>query len=265
MRRAFLGLLTILSACIAGYIVEWDLPLPRSGSGSIGYSAPPLFDANGDSLPDVVVYSPDSVTLYDGASRQRFWAISRPSGYTYVSLWRLAQADADPSRELIYVAYRISAENVIFYRFYIRDCRTHALEFTSPEMSHYVGVMIGDIDGDGMEEMGCNTGDSLNARLKVYGWSGPGVDELPVSRPRVALPVASPVPSSGPIALAVPYAPPGTPVVIADASGRAIRTLVNPGSELVVWDARDANGLPAPPGVYFFTAGEVSGKLEVVR
>jgi len=264
-----------LNPCMvfAGYQVEWTLPfhsigIPWTSNSQYAWST------DGDSAPELFV--PDSAVLhiYSGQTHNLLWDAPTP-GFEYpgnflayahpgIYPFYVARLHGGSSLQLVVPAYR--ADSLDANGFFVYDCATHALEYSSPLVAELGGVFVADIDGDGRDEICQVCGDT--PQLLVYGWTGAGISMG--STPAVVNdPVrVLPCPARRSILFCVPGAPDGASIDVTDAVGRRIRripTIAATTNRQVTWDCNDDRGLPVVPGTYFYRCGGASGKLEVVK
>jgi len=213
-------------------------------------------DANDDGLTDVQVsYGGDSIVLYDGASHAAFWSISSQHAGYLLSGISVANMDDDSAPELVAYHARSSTSS---FRFDVLDCASHAVLYSSPEMSPWLLATLSDLARPGVYDVCVITGDSISHTLQVYGWSA-GAQELPTSRLSTLRP--SPIPCTGRVAID------GTlfcAAEILDATGRIVRTLP-PSAGPLVWDGKDQTGEPCPAGCYIVRAGALLSRVDIVR
>jgi hypothetical protein len=258
--------LALLLSLPSGYGVVWQMSLQRA-QVSVGYEVPNL-DTDADSLPDIVAsygYSRcESVAFFNGITHQLLWTIPNP--YPSYSSWSYsgtANTDADGTPELVLWG---GAYASVPYpsRFRIYDCVSHLLEFESPEFASgsYISVpVLRDIDGNGRSEICLGYGDTLDYTWVAYGWTGPGVNDAGLTGPIFR--AVRPSPAARIVTIPTP---PGRLVTIYDAAGRIVTTLPQvPSSAPVLWDCRDQVGVPVPPGAYFYSCGDLTGKIEIIR
>lgn len=254
------GLALALGAANAGYVLEWS----ASGlaySYAYVYTANPAvrYDVTGDSIPEIFIADSSSLKVYSGVTHSLIWTI--PSGgYTTIGFPHIANTDGDVQKELVVLCYSYSSGYT--GKFYIYDCQSRDLEYTSPTRNGYLSLAVADVDGDGKSEI-CLASGTTSRILEVYGSTDAGCDEAG-EHPALHERAAAPNPATGLVRLQLPEARSGDAVEIADLAGRVIRAIAAAGPE-VVWNCADDQGRPVPPGVYLWRCGGASGSVTVVR
>ena len=260
--RAATILALLLSPLRAGYVVEWTAPA-GSWAGYYAMGKPTVSDVNADSIPDVFVADSDGLRIYSGVSHNLIWTVTGLHSPDVEAMPPVVvNTDDDSYKELVVFSYGGGLSP-----FWIFDCATHALEFTSPPVrKNEGGSIVADIDGDGTAEILVE--DSTHSVLQVWGWASGSVNENPPPSPSANPVTASPTPARRSVNFTLPAsAGPGS-VTIIDATGRIVRTLsapALPGPRELQWDCLDNSGSPVPAGTYIYRLEETNGKLEVVR
>jgi len=246
-------LLVLVSAALAGYSIEWQMPLHRASALVYGWHPP---DVNGDGLPDLCVSygsSPcDSVAFFSGITHQRFLSISNI--YPQAAGWGVvtANTDADPAPEAVVSWYYTTPP--CHFRFRVYDCVNGTCDFESPDFtgaSFQIPLLV-DIDDDGMTEICLSYGDTLNSTWEAWGWSAGAEEICPPSASGSCLRVVPSVSLAPVIIHGVPAS--NSPVQISDACGRIVRILATAALGPVPWDGTDDQSRPVTPGCYFVRA-----------
>ena len=187
------GLGLALGAAEAGYVLEWS-------AGGLAYSYAYVYtanratgyDVNGDSIPEIFVADSSSLKVYSGVSHSLIWTI--PSGgYTTIGFPYVANTDGDVQKELVVLCYSYSSG--YSGKFFIYDCQSHELEYTSPTKSGYPSLAVADVDGDNKSEI-CIASGTASRVLEVYGSTDAGCDESP-ERPALHERAVAPNPAAG--------------------------------------------------------------------
>lgn len=257
--RILLTVALVAAVGQAGYIIEWS-------SSNVGYSYATVYssdttvhyDATGDGIPDIFISDSGALRIFSGVTRGPVWTITA-SGFGTIGFPYITNTDGDPARELVLLGYNYSYPNYSG-RFFIYDCASRSLEYSSPQRSGYPSLSVADVDGDGKSEILLVTG-SPSRTLEVYGWDGAEVAEQPEPA-RLEQNNAVPSPTVRQVMLRLPAGPAGT-VEIIDAAGRIVRRLPAAGS--VTWDCCTDDGQPVPAGVYVYQLGNCRGRITVGR
>jgi len=248
----------------ASYVVEWTAPATYSSATAYTSNGTVSYDVNGDSIPDVFLMDSSALKVYSGVTHGLLW--SMPSGgYTYLGYPTIANTDGDAAKELVFQVSNYTPSYQA--RFYVYDCVSHALEYTSPVKSGYAYTVAADVDGDNKSEIIMTSGAAGSRIMEVYGSTDVGVDEAPARAPQATAATAFPNPSGRIVTLAFPSSEPGpTQVLVMDVSGRVVRRLeLRAGEHALPWDCADDLSMPVPAGTYLYQCGAQSGKVEVVR
>jgi hypothetical protein len=258
-------LIALLAAMAsASYVVEWSAPTTYSSSTAYTYNRSASFDVNGDTIPEIMLMDSSALKVYNGVTRSLLW--SMPSGgFAYIQYPVVAHTDGDAAKELVFQVSNYTPSYQA--KFFVYDCQSHALEYTSPVKSGYSYTAVADIDGDNKSEIIITSGNAGSRIMEVYGSTDVGVDEEPVGTPEESAAPAFPNPTGRNVLLSFPGREPGsTPVLVTDAAGRTVRHLeLHAGEPALSWDCADDAGLPVSAGTYLYQCGPQSGKVEVVR
>ena len=258
-------LIALLAAVVsASYVVEWSAPANYSSATAYTSNKAVSYDVNGDSIPDVFLMDSSALKVYSGVTHSLLW--SMPSnGYAYLSYPNIANTDGDAAKELVFQVSNYTPSYSA--RFYVYDCGTHVLEYTSPVKTGYAYTAVADVDGDGKSEIIITSGEAGSRIMEVYGSNDVGVDEEPASSPEASVAAAFPNPTGRCVVLAFrTREPKPAPVLVMDVAGRIVRHLgLRAGEPALPWDCTDDAGLPVPAGAYLYQCGPQSGKVEVVR
>jgi hypothetical protein len=258
---AGIGLLILTAAsAFGGYVVEWSATVSSYAYSTV-YTANKTFsyDITGDSIPEVFVTDSAAIKVYNGVTHGLIWSIPT-TGYSTAYMVSICNTDGDANRELVLSAYTYSYPNYSG-RFFVYDCQTHSQEYASPVKSGYPSVACADVDGDNKSEI-CMLSGTSSRLLEVYGSDAASVGEH--STPEL-LPVeceAIPNPCGRTVVLSFDRPVQQTLVTLTDISGRVVRRLpVRADAMSVVWDSRNDQGEPVPPGSYIYNCGSVTGKI----
>jgi hypothetical protein len=254
----------LAAATFASYIVEWSAPATYSSATAYTSNRTVSYDVNGDSIPDVFLMDSSALKVYNGVSHGLLWSMPS-SGYAYLSYPTIANTDGDAAKELVFQVSNYTPSYTA--RFYVYDCQSHALEYTSPVKSGYAYTAVADIDGDNKSEIIITNGAAGSRIMEVYGSTDLDVDEAPATAPAASVAPAFPNPACRSVLLAFPAREPGpAPVLVMDAAGRIVRHLeLRTGEPALSWDCADDAGMPVPAGTYLYQCGAQIGKVEVVR
>ena len=263
MKIAALIALTVMTAS-AAYVLEWSAPANYSSATAYTSNKTTSYDVNGDSIPDVFLSDSSALKVYSGVTHSLIWTVTS-GGYTYIGYPYIANTDGDAAKEMVFQVYTYNSGYT--GKFYIYDCGTHALEYTSPVKNGYPYVTVADVDGDNKSEIIITSGNAGSRILEVYGSNDAGVDEGGASAPPENGAPAYPNPSTRNVTIALPADEPGTAsVTITDIGGRVVRTLERPaGAPVLMWNCTDDAHAPVPTGTYFYRCGSLTGKLQVIR
>jgi hypothetical protein len=252
------GLVLLLAAAQATYVVEWSATgLVYSMAYVYSGSSTSHYDVNGDSIPDIFITDSTSLKIYSGVSHSLIWTIPG-NGYDYIGFPYVGNTDGDPAFELVLLCYSYSPSYI--GKFFVYDCSSHNLEYTSPQKSGYLSMAVADVDGDGKNEI-CIVSGTSSRILEVYGSTDAACDEQPAI-PALHERAAVPNPATGLVRLVLPQVRGPALVEMTDAAGRVVRSLAVSGPE-AVWDCRDDRGEPVPSGVYVWRCGSESGSVTV--
>jgi hypothetical protein len=257
-RIAILLATALVSSALAAYVVEWSTAL--SYSMAYGYTSNQdySYDITGDSIPELFVSDSSSLKVFNGVTHSLIWTI--PLAYPYGGYPLIANTDGDANKELVFSAYSVTPSYT--GKFYVYDCLTRNLEYSSPTKSGYLSISVADIDGDHKSEICSISGPGGRRVLEVYGSDAQDIQEPPAPETESRSAQAFPNPARHLVSLPVAPGAPGL-VLITDLSGRVVRSLA--GSASALWDGSDDAGLPVPPGTYVFRTGSMSGKVELVH
>ncbi len=271
--QTVLGIVMLCSFGFPNYQVEWSLSPFDPNQSSVFSQDAADYDVDGDGVPNVVVADGGKFMVLSG-SGSVVWSEDVPSPFVVWvdvdSPFHIANTDNDANKELVLEVYYWNGSSS-HYKFLVYDCVTHALDYVSPDMNSRGTVTnictVTDVDDDGMSEI-CVLAGYPSRTLNVYGWTS-ALDEGAVVPGRRGRSTAVPSPAHGVVRFSIPRAADGEfGIVIADMAGRIVRSLRSAGRaglNLVVWDCRDDSGQEVPCGTYVYSAGEATGRLEVVR
>jgi hypothetical protein len=259
------ALMVLLAAVAsASYVVEWSTSANYSQATAYAYNVHAGFDVNGDSIPDVFLMDSSALKVYSGVTHGLLW--SMPSGgYAYLSYPTIANTDGDAAKELVFQVSNYTPSYQA--RFYVYDCGSHALEYTSPVKSGYAYTVVADVDGDNKSEIIMTSGAAGSRIMEVYGSTDLDVNEESADALNESVAPAFPNPTGRSVTLAFPGREPvPASVLVMDAAGRIVRHLeLRAGEPALTWDCADDLGMPVPAGTYLYQCGPQSGKVEVVR
>ena len=259
------NLVALLAAVAsASYVVEWTAPATYSSATAYTYNRNASFDVNGDTIPEVMLMDSSALKVYNGITHSLLW--SMPSGgFAYIQYPVIANTDGDGAKELVFQVSNYTPSYQA--KFFVYDCQSHALEYTSPVKSGYAYTAVADVDGDNKSDNIITSGNAGSRIMEVYGSTDAGVDETPGGAPEASVAPAFPNPTGRSVTLAVPVrATEPAQVLVLDLSGRVVRHLeLRAGESVVVWDCSDDLSQPVPAGTYVYRCGSQSGKVEVVR
>lgn len=263
MKIAALIALTVMTAS-AAYVVEWSAPANYSSATAYTGNKTTSYDVNGDSIPDVFLSDSSALKIYSGVAHSLIWTVTS-GGYTYIGYPYIANTDGDAAMELTFVAYSVTPS--YSGKFYVYDCVSHALEYTSPAKTGLSYAAVADVDGDNKSEIIITSGAAGSRILEVYGSNAASVDEGGAAAPAEYGPSAFPNPSTRSVTITLPANEPGTtPVTITDLGGRIVRHLERaPGQSALLWDCTDDAQAPVPTGIYLYRCGNLTDKLQVIR
>jgi len=263
MRVALLAAL-LATVASASYVVEWSTSASYSQATAYTYNRLASFDVNGDTIPEIMLMDSSALKVYNGVTHSLLW--SMPSGgFAYVQYPVVAHTDGDAAKELVFQVSNYTPSYQA--KFFVYDCQSHALEYTSPVKSGYAYTAVADVDGDNKSEIIITSGNAGSRIMEVYGSTDASVDESPAGEPGRALSPAFPNPAGRSVTIAFPVrAVDPAQVLVLDLSGRVVRRLEMRSNEsVVVWDCADDQSLPVPAGTYVYQCGTQTGKVEVVR
>jgi hypothetical protein len=254
----------LATAASASYVIEWTAPATYSSATAYTYNRSAGFDVNGDTIPEVMLMDSSALKVYSGVTHGLLWSMPA-GGFAYIQYPVVANTDGDAAKELVFQVSNYTPSYQA--KFYVYDCQSHALEYTSPVKSGYAYTAVADVDGDNKSEIIITSGATGSRIMEVYGSTDVGVDEEPAGKLEAPLAPAFPNPTGRSITLAFPAREPGpAPVLVMDATGRIVRHLeIRSGEPAVSWDCCDDSALPVPAGTYLYQCGPQSGKVEVVR
>jgi hypothetical protein len=254
----------LAAAAFASYVVEWTAPATYSSATAYTSNGTVSYDVNGDSIPDVFLMDSSALKVYSGVTHGLLW--SMPSGgYAYLSYPTIANTDGDAAKELVFQVSNYTPSYQA--RFYVYDCGSHALEYTSPVKSGYAYTVVADVDGDNKSEIIMTSGAAGSRIMEVYGSTDLDVNEESADALNESVAPAFPNPTGRSVTLAFPGREPvPASVLVMDAAGRIVRHLeLRAGEPALTWDCADDLGMPVPAGTYLYQCGPQSGKVEVVR
>ena len=256
----------VLAACalplFGSYVVEWSAHCSYDYATAFAVNKDARWDVNDDSLPEVFVNDGGSVKVFSGVSHSLIWTV-QPGALSYLFVAGLANTDGDAAKEL--VVYSTDAK-----KFYVYDCASHNLEYTSPARTGTnFSCAVADIDGDGKSEICWISGSGSDRTLEVYGSTDMGIAEDAPGVPVRTVAGAMPNPTQDVVQLSIRPDATG-PVVITDVTGRIVRKLnfVHRSSfivhrSFVVWDCCDEDGRRVARGTYLFGCGGQAEKVVV--
>jgi hypothetical protein len=254
----------LAAAAFASYVVEWTAPATYSSATAYTSNGTVSYDVNGDSIPDVFLMDSSALKVYSGVTHGLLW--SMPSGgYAYLSYPTIANTDGDAAKELVFQVSNYTPSYQA--RFYVYDCGSHALEYTSPVKSGYAYTVVADVDGDNKSEIIMTSGAAGSRIMEVYGSTDLDVNEESADALNESVAPAFPNPTGRSVTLAFPGREPvPASVLVMDAAGRIVRHLeLRAGEPALTWDCADDLGMPVPAGTYLYQCDPQSGKVEVVR
>jgi hypothetical protein len=122
-------------------------------------------DVNLDGLMEIVVYTENGrIHFLDGANYRTLWS-NQPEDYASMTAMLLSNVDDDDQVELIFVADG---------RLHIYDGRYQFEEWRSDQANiTATKIVLGDVDGDGAEEIVLNDGFVFGARYHDLEWQSP--------------------------------------------------------------------------------------------
>ena len=200
MKIAALIALTVMTAS-AAYVLEWSAPANYSSATAYTSNKTTSYDVNGDSIPDVFLSDSSALKVYSGVTHSLIWTVTS-GGYTYIGYPYIANTDGDAAKEMVFQVYTYNSGYT--GKFYIYDCGTHALEYTSPVKNGYPYVTVADVDSDNTSEIIITSGNAGSRILEVYGSNDAGVDEGGASAPPENGAPAYPNPSTRNVTIALP-------------------------------------------------------------
>ena len=123
-----------------------------------------VLDVNSDGRKEIVAYtSGGQIYFWDALSRRIVWEIQRDR-FRRISAMTLADVDRDVQMELIFCADGL---------LYIYDGKTQFEDWESDQAFTAEEIVVGDVDGDGDDEIVLNTGVVLDARFHDVEWQSP--------------------------------------------------------------------------------------------
>lgn len=153
------GFLRVLERKEGGYEEVWKSEPLGSAIGGVF-----VLDVNIDGREEIVTYtSGGKILYYDARSRRILWEIQRER-FEAINAMTLADVDRDVQIELIFCADG---------RLYIYDGKTQFEEWASEQRLPADQIVVGDVDGDGDDEIVLNTGVVLDARFFDIEWQSP--------------------------------------------------------------------------------------------
>lgn len=251
----------VFTALHAAYVVEWTAPLQHYYAYGYTANRDYTYDLTGDSIPELFVTDSIWLKVYSGVTRGLIWTLTAP--YYGSMSFNLANTDGDAAKELVLSAFRYSPD--FRGRFYVYDCQSRALEYTSPEKTGYPYISVADVDGDGKSEICFISGPGGNRILEVYGSDALDAEEPPAVPEAREYGSAVPNPARPGVALTIPIAPGSDRVTITDITGRPLRVIPTGGSSAVIWDGCEDGGIPAPAGTYLYRSGPAAGRVQLIR
>jgi hypothetical protein len=248
----------------AAYVIEWTASANYSQATAYTSNMTVNYDVNGDSIPDVFLMDSSALKVYSGVTHGLLWSMSS-GGYAYIGYPTIANTDGDAAKELVFQVSNYTPSYQA--RFYVYDCQSHSLEYTSPVKSGYAYTAVADVDGDNKSEIIITSGAAGSRTMEAYGSDDVGVDEAPAGTPVARVTQPFPNPAGRSVTLPFPGREPGdAPVLVIDAAGRVVRHLeLRAGETALKWDCCDDLSSPVPAGSYIYVCGEHSGKVEVAR
>ncbi|MFH1007680.1 MAG: hypothetical protein V1800_09285 [Candidatus Latescibacterota bacterium] len=153
------GFVRVLERKQGGYQEVWKSEPLGSGIGGVF-----VLDVNLDGQAEIVAYTSGGKILYfDARSHQIIWEIQRER-FQAISVLILADVDRDVQMELIFCADD---------RLYVYDGKTQFEEWASEQDLPAEQIVVGDVDGDGEDEIVLNTGVVLDALFFDIEWQSP--------------------------------------------------------------------------------------------
>jgi len=153
------GFLHVLERARGDYKEVWKSE--RLGSAIAGVF---VLDVNADGREEIVAYtSGGQIYFWDAASRRIVWEIQRDR-FKEISTMTISDVDGDEQMELIFCADSL---------LYIYDGKTQFEEWESDQTFTAEEIVVGDVDGDGDDEIVLNTGVVLDARFHDIEWQSP--------------------------------------------------------------------------------------------
>lgn len=254
----------LAAAASAAYVIEWTAPANYSSATAYTSNNTVNYDVNEDSIPDVMLMDSSALKVYSGVTHGLLWSMTS-GGYAYIGYPVIANTDGDAAKELVFQVSNYTPSYQA--KFYVYDCQSHSLEYTSPVKSGYAYTAVADVDGDNKSEIIITSGAAGSRIMEVYGSDDVGVDEAPAEIPALGTPQSFPNPATGSVRLTFSApARESAPVLVIDAAGRVVRRLeLRAGETALNWDCSDDFSSPVPAGSYVYVCGEHSGKVEVAR
>ena len=153
------GFLRVLERKRGGYKEVWKSEALGSAIGGVF-----VLDVNSDGRKEIVTYTSGGKIIYfDALSRRMVWEIQRDR-FKGISAMTIADMDGDEQMELIFCADGL---------LYLYDGKTQFEDWESDQAFTAEEIVVGDVDGDGDDEIVLNTGVVLDARFRDVEWQSP--------------------------------------------------------------------------------------------
>ena len=153
---------------------DWETPELEAGIQELF-----LADVTGNGKTEIIVYTLiGDIYIFDFESHNLIFETEK-NKYNYISAMVIHQMDDDPQKELLFIAYtdRHPVSEKIDNapakgepRMYIYDVKARFEEWESTEQFVSNRIFIGEVDGDGEEEIILDTGAVLDKNFRTLEW-----------------------------------------------------------------------------------------------